>query len=154
MSALVNIDIEVFRRWAEQRGVSFSTFTDLSQRPEVLAQIQQEMERVNKVLPEGARVLRFANLPKELDADEGELTRTRKLKREVVAQRYGALIDALYNGAGEVALDIAVKYQDGRSAALKAVVAIAGQMPDAAGPAAAAAPAAGPASTENQRIAA
>lgn len=151
VSALINIDMEVFSRWAEQRGLSFSTFTDLSQRPEVIAQIEQEVERVNKALPEGARVLRFANLPKELDADEGELTRTRKLKREVVAQRYSALIDALYDGASEVALDIAVRYQDGRTAALKAVVAIAGRPLESATPASAAA---ATAPDEKQRIAA
>jgi long-chain acyl-CoA synthetase len=96
VSALVNIDGEVFARWAEQQGLSFTTFTDLSQRPEVVACVAAEIERVNRALPEGSRVQRFANLPKELDADEGELTRTRKLKREFIEQRYAALLDGLY----------------------------------------------------------
>lgn len=129
VTALVNIDGDVFSRWAEREGIAFTTFTDLSQRPEVLARVGREIERVNEALPEHSRVLRFANLPKELDADEGELTRTRKLKREVIEERYRAVIDALYGAGDRVLLEVPVRYQDGRSGVLRAEVRIA----DAAG---------------------
>lgn len=126
VSALVNIDIEVFARWAEREGIAFTTFTDLSQRPEVLEQVGQEIARVNAALPERSRVQRFANLPKELDPDEGELTRTRKLKREVIEERYQALVQGLYGTAASVQLEVPVRYQDGRSGVLHAEVRLAG----------------------------
>lgn len=126
VTALINIDGEVFARWAERKGLSFTTFTDLSQRPEVLARVGEEIARVNRALPEHARVLRFANLPKELDADEGELTRTRKLKREFIEERYRPLIDAMYGPADQVALEVPVRYQDGRSSVLRAEVRLGG----------------------------
>ncbi len=122
VTALVNIDGDVFGRWAERHGVSFTTFTDLSQRPEVLAQVAAEIARVNRALPEPVRLTRFVNLPKELDADEGELTRTRKLKRDFIAQRYGVLIDAMYDGLDRATIEIPVRYQDGRSGLLRADV--------------------------------
>jgi long-chain acyl-CoA synthetase len=129
VAALVNIDGDVFARWAEHHGVGFTTFTDLSQQPEVLRQVQREIESVNRHLPEAARVRRFANLPKELDADEGELTRTRKLKREFVEQRYAMLIDGLYRRVEVVAVQIPVRYQDGRTGVLRADVRLAGELP-------------------------
>jgi long-chain acyl-CoA synthetase len=118
VTALVNIDDVVFSRWAEQRNIAFTTFSDLSQRAEVVDQVAAEIRAVNAVLPPDARVARFANLPKELDADEGELTRTRKLKREFVEQRYSAVIEALYGGAAHLDVEIPVRYQDGRSGTL------------------------------------
>lgn len=126
VSALVNIDIEVLSGWAEREGIAFTTFADLSQRPEVLQRIGLEIERVNEALPERSRVLRYANLPKDLDADEGELTRTRKLKREAIEQRYQALVDALYTSASQVRLEVPVRYQDGRAGVLRAEVQLGG----------------------------
>lgn len=122
VTALVNIDGDVFGRWAERNGVSFTTFTDLSQRPEVLAQVAREIALVNRTLPEPARLIRFVNLPKELDADEGELTRTRKLKRDFIQQRYGVLIDAMYADLPGATIEIPVRYQDGRTGLLRADV--------------------------------
>jgi long-chain acyl-CoA synthetase len=124
IGALINIDMSVVSRWAEDRKVNFSTFTDLSQKQEVAELIQSEIARVNTFLPEHARIRRFANFPKELDPDEGELTRTRKLRREFLAERYSSMIEALYAGDREVQLNIAVTYQDGRSGKLAARVAI------------------------------
>lgn len=124
IGALINIDMSVVSRWAEDRNIGFSTFTDLSQKPEVAALIGEEIARVNSFLPEHARVQRFANFPKELDPDEGELTRTRKLRRDFLGQRYGALIEGLYGDGSEVALEIPVTYQDGRQGTLAARVAI------------------------------
>ena len=124
VAALVNIDMEVVGRWAEERNIGFSTFTDLSQRAEVREQIRVEIARINALLPEHARVVRFANFPKELDPDEGELTRSRKLRREFLEQRYASLIDGLYEGAVQVAISVPVTYQDGRKGTLNATVAV------------------------------
>jgi long-chain acyl-CoA synthetase len=124
VGALINIDMAVLSRWAEEKRIGFSTFTDLSQRPEIAALLRQEIERVNQFLPAQARVRRFANFPKELDPDEGELTRSRKLRREFLEQRYGALIDGLYAGEAAVDVEIPVTYQDGRSSLFKARVGI------------------------------
>jgi long-chain acyl-CoA synthetase len=114
VSALINIDMDVLSRWAEEHNIGFSTYTDLSQKPPVLELIRKEISRINSLLPEGSRVVRFANFPKELDPDEGELTRSRKLRRSFLEQRYSDLIDAIYSGAPEADLEIAVTYQDGR----------------------------------------
>jgi len=124
IGALINIDMEVVSRWAEDRNISFSTFTDLSQKPEVAALIRDEIARVNQFLPETSRVQRFANFPKELDPDEGELTRTRKLRREFLNERYKALIEGIYGSDTAVQLEIPVTYQDGRRSMLSAVVTI------------------------------
>jgi len=119
VTALVNIDEVVFSRWAEQRNLGFTTFADLSQRQEVVDQVAAEIRAVNAALSPAAQVLRFANLPKELDADEGELTRTRKLKREFIEERYRNGVEALYGGAAQVDTAIPVRYQDGRSGTLR-----------------------------------
>jgi long-chain acyl-CoA synthetase len=122
VAALINIDMAVLSRWAEEKRIGFSTFTDLSQRPEIAALLSQEIARVNQFLPEHARVRRFANFPKELDPDEGELTRSRKLRREFLEERYEALISGLYDGSSEVRIDIPVTYQDGRRSNFEALV--------------------------------
>ena len=124
VAALINIDMDVVSRWAEDKRIGFSTFTDLSQKSEVAALLRQEIARVNTFLPVHARVRRFANFPKELDPDEGELTRSRKLRREFLLERYGALIEGLYNRAQEVQIEIPVTYQDGRRSQFKARVLI------------------------------
>ncbi|WP_291114692.1 AMP-binding protein [Hydrogenophaga sp.] len=122
VAALINIDMAVLSRWAEDKRIGFSTFTDLSQRPEIAVLIGQEIARVNQFLPVHARVKRFANFPKELDPDEGELTRSRKLRREFLEERYSALIQGLYDGSREVRIDIPVTYQDGRRSNFNAKV--------------------------------
>lgn len=122
VSALINIDMEVLGRWAEENKISFSTYTDLSQKPEILDLIKGEVARINALLPEGSRVARFANFPKELDPDEGELTRSRKLRRAFLEERYAKLVEAIYGGDDQTDLEIAVTYQDGRQGALKAKV--------------------------------
>ena len=124
VAALINIDMEVVGRWAEERNIGFSTFTDLSQRPEVRELIRGEIARINAFLPEQARVLRFANFPKELDPDEGELTRSRKLRRDFLEERYARLIDGLYAGEDVITITVPVTYQDGRKGVLNANVAV------------------------------
>lgn len=122
VGALINIDMEVLSRWAEENNISFSTYTDLSQKTEVLELIKGEVARINALLPEGSRVVRFANFPKELDPDEGELTRSRKLRRAFLEDRYAKLVEAIYGGAEKISLEIAVTYQDGRQGMLRAEV--------------------------------
>ena len=122
VSALINIDMEVLGRWAEENKINFSTYTDLSQKPEILDLIKGEVARINELLPDGSRVARFANFPKELDPDEGELTRSRKLRRAFLEERYAKLVEAIYGGDDKTDLEIAVTYQDGRQGVLKATV--------------------------------
>jgi long-chain acyl-CoA synthetase len=122
VGALINIDMEVLSRWAEENNISFSTYTDLSQKPEILDLIKGEITRINALLPEGSHVARFANFPKELDPDEGELTRSRKLRRGFLEERYADLVAAIYSGADKADLKIAVTYQDDRQGTLEAKV--------------------------------
>ncbi|HEY6001640.1 MAG TPA: AMP-binding protein [Anaeromyxobacter sp.] len=118
LGVIVNIDFESIGKWAEARALSYTTFADLSQKEEVGELIRGDVDRVNQVLPPPARVQRFALLPKEFDVDEGEMTRTRKLKRQFLAVRYGELIEALYDGKAEVPMVTEVRYRDGRRAKL------------------------------------
>lgn len=124
VSALINIDSETVGRWAEKRGIAYSTFPDLSQKEKVLGLIKGEIDKVNRSLPAESRVLRFANLPKELDPDESELTRTRKLRRSFLEERFGGLIDSIYQGKAEFATEVPVKYRDGREGKVKTDVGI------------------------------
>lgn len=112
--AIINIDFAMVGKWAERHRIPYTTFVDLSQKKEVAELIQQDLVRVNNYLPEGARVKKFVLLHKEFDPDEAELTRTRKLRREFMEQRYKELIDAMYNGADSVTVQASVTYRDGR----------------------------------------
>lgn len=118
LSVIVNMDFESVGQWAEAHGVAYTTFADLSQKEEVGELVRGDLARVNAVLPPPSRIQRFVLLPKEFDVDEGELTRTRKLKRQFLASRYGALIEAIYEGSAEVPMVTEVKYRDGRRATL------------------------------------
>lgn len=125
VAALINIDFEHVGRWAERRGLVYTTFVDLAQKPEVYALIQDQVANVNRTLPPPARVRRFVLLHKEFDADEGELTRTRKLRRAPLNERYREMIDALYNGAENVHVRAAVKYRDGREGVIETTLRLA-----------------------------
>ena len=122
VSVLVNIDIENVGRYAEAHGIVYTTFTDLSQKEEVIKLIEKEIKKINRTLPEYSRIKRFVNLHKEFDADEAELTRTRKLRRTFVEDRYKDLIDALYSGHKELAVETSVTYRDGRTGVIKTVI--------------------------------
>jgi long-chain acyl-CoA synthetase len=114
VSAILNVDPNVVRRWAEHQGVDFATFVDLSQKKEIAELIAEDLVGVNRELPESARVKRFVLLHKEFDPDEAELTRTRKLRRRFIEQRYQDLIDAIYNGTTTVDVQAMITYRDGR----------------------------------------
>lgn len=122
VAALVNIDATTLGRWAEQRGVAFTTFADLSQNERIRDLIRDELRALNQLLPQGSQIARFVNFPKELDPDEDELTRTRKLRRKHLEQKYADFIAAIYDGRSAVEADIPIKYQDGRVGRLTAVV--------------------------------
>lgn len=124
VTAVVSIDMENVGNWAKKRGMSYTTIQDLSQRPEVYSLVKREIETICKRFPSNIRIKRFAILIKRLHPDDGELTRTKKLRRAFVNERYKALIDELYTGNKSHDLDIEIRYEDGRSAAFRGVVAI------------------------------
>ena len=113
LSAIVCIDREPVGHWAEQRGISYMSYADLSQRPEVIDLVAQAMARVNATLPEALKLRHFVSLHKEFDPDDGEITRTRKLRRNVVEARYEPIIDAIYGGHSSVAMKAQVVYETG-----------------------------------------
>ncbi|MBU2549313.1 MAG: AMP-binding protein [Proteobacteria bacterium] len=122
VSALVNIDIENVGRYAEANKIAYTTYTDLSQKPDVIELVRDEILKINRSLPDHARIKRFVNMHKEFDADEAELTRTRKLRRGFVEERYGELIGALYGKDSEITIEAAVTYRDGRSGVITTAV--------------------------------
>ena len=124
VAALINIDIGSVGKWADKQSVVYAGFTDLSGKPAVYELIASEIDRVNAGLPEALRIRRFLCLHKELDPDDAELTRTRKLRRRLIGERYAVLIDALYDGTGEVKARITVTYEDGRVTETEALVPI------------------------------
>jgi long-chain acyl-CoA synthetase len=111
---IINIDFESIGKWAESNRLTYTTFVDLSQKNEVGNLIRNDLQRVNNTLPKGSKVRKFVLLHKEFDADEGELTRTRKLKRQFLQVRYKDLIDAVYEDKKEIPIVTEVKYRDGR----------------------------------------
>ena len=114
VSAILNIDFAMVGKWAERNRIPYTTFVDLSQKEEVANLVQKDLVRVNSYLPEAARVRRFVLLHKEFDADEAELTRTRKLRREFMETRYKELIEAIYQDGKEINVRAPVTYRDGR----------------------------------------
>ncbi|MGE4263531.1 MAG: long-chain fatty acid--CoA ligase, partial [Desulfovibrio sp.] len=114
VTAILCIDQNIVGHWAEGRMITFTTYQDLSAKEQVYALVKDEIERINASLPEATRIRRFALLYKELDADDGELTRTRKVRRGTISERYGALIEALYTDACAMTLEMEIQYQDGR----------------------------------------
>lgn len=119
LTAMLCIDMGVVGKWAEKNRLSYTTYTDLSAKPEVYDLLIKEVEKVNLTLPEAARIAKFVLLYKELDADDEELTRTRKVRRAFVEQRYAQVIDALYGEASEVPIDTTIKFQDGKTTRIR-----------------------------------
>jgi long-chain acyl-CoA synthetase len=124
VSAVIIINYDHVSRWAGQKRVAYTSFTELSQAPEVYELVKQAIERVNRTLPAGSRVKKYVNLHKEFDPDEGELTRNRKLRRAFLAERYRELIDAIYGDQTAVPLEVQVGYHDGRMATQKITIKI------------------------------
>jgi long-chain acyl-CoA synthetase len=113
LAAMICIRYSIISKWAEKNRISFTTYTDLSSRPEVYALLRKEVEAVNATLPPAQRISRFLLLYKELDADDGELTRTRKVRRSVINEKYADIIDAIYGGKSDIPVDTVIRFQDG-----------------------------------------
>ncbi|MCY4009636.1 MAG: AMP-binding protein [Anaerolineaceae bacterium] len=118
VGAIINIDPDNVARWAEKRRIPFTTFVDLSQRREVYELVQRDLAEVNETLPEAARIRRYIILHKAFDADEAELTRTRKLRRNLLVQKYAELIESMYRGDAAFHVRAEVQYRDGRKSTL------------------------------------
>lgn len=124
-AAFINIDIEAVGNWAERRGLAYSGYTDLAAQDAVYELVRDCVEQVNESLSadsrlSGSQISRFLVLHKELDADDGELTRTRKVRRRFIAERYAPLVDALYSEASRGVIETEVRFEDGRSGRLSA----------------------------------
>jgi long-chain acyl-CoA synthetase len=125
--AFVNIDMEAVGNWAERRNLPYAGYTDLAAKPEVLEMVRACVEKVNAdlaadALLAGSQISRFLVLHKELDADDGELTRTRKVRRGYIGEKYQVLVDALYGGKAEQFIETAVKFEDGRAGSVSATL--------------------------------
>jgi long-chain acyl-CoA synthetase len=123
-SAILIIDYESVGRWAGEKRVAYTTFTELSQRPEVYQLVKQDIDRVNQALPPGTKIRKYVNLHKEFDPDEAELTRNRKLRKAFMQERYRELINAIYSNKTEVPVETQVRYRDGRMGTIKTTLSI------------------------------
>jgi len=129
VAAFINIDLEAVGDWAERNGVSYSGYTDLAGQSGVYDLIQKNIAEVNKGLAfdselSSSQIRRFLILHKELDADDGELTRTRKIRRSVIAERYDDLINALYSDSDHISVEAKMTFEDGRTGVIRADLAI------------------------------
>ena len=113
LAAMICIRYSIISKWAEKNRIAFTTYTDLASRGEVYALLQKEVETVNATLPPAQRIVRFLLLYKELDADDGELTRTRKVRRGVINEKYGDIIEAIYRSERTIPVDTTIRFQDG-----------------------------------------
>jgi long-chain acyl-CoA synthetase len=122
VAAMVAIDMSTVGNWAERNGIPYTSYMDLAQKAEVRALVREEIRKCNATLPESTRIRRFLLLTKDLDADDAEMTRTRKVRRRYVAEKYAPVIEAFYGGGEEVELQTTVTYEDGRQASLQSRV--------------------------------
>jgi long-chain acyl-CoA synthetase len=125
VAVFIDIDYGAVANWAERRHIAFTSYTDLAQKPEIYDLIYDAILRVNKSLSEDAKlknsqIKRYLLLHKELNPDDGEITRTRKVRRMFVAEKYGNLIEALYSDRDTVAVEATITYEDGRTTTMKA----------------------------------
>jgi len=128
-TAFVNIDLTAVGSWAERNNVAYASYQELAGHPEVYSAIAEHLEEVNKSVAQdemlsGCQINRFLILHKELDADDGELTRTRKVRRKIIGEKYADLIDALYSGKSEIYTETEVTYEDGRKGSISATLEI------------------------------
>jgi len=119
VTAVMCIDYNVVGKWADERKLNYTSYQELSQKPEVYKLVKEQIVQANKDLPEVARIKKFVNLFKVFDADDDELTRTSKLRRAFVEQRYKSIVDALYQDTNVVHMDTTITYEDGRQQRIK-----------------------------------
>jgi long-chain acyl-CoA synthetase len=128
-TAFINIDLSAVGNWAERNNIAYASYQELAQHPQVYATIQNHIEEVNRSLADdpmlsGCQIHRFLILHKELDADDGELTRTRKVRRKVIGEKFADLVAALYDGSTSIYTETEVTYEDGRKGSIKATLEI------------------------------
>lgn len=124
LGAIVCIDIEAVGHWAEQRSLAYSSYADLSQRPETRELVRGVLRSMDAVSTDGLRIRSFVNLHKDFDPDDGEITRTRKLRRALIEDRYGPIIEAIYGDAKEVEFEARVTYESGEVGVMKRTLAV------------------------------
>ena len=124
VAAMIAIDLTTSGNWAERRNLAYTSFQDLSAKPELRELIREEIKKCNASLPAASRIGRFLLLNKEFDPDDNEITRTRKIRRRFVAEKYAAVVEAFYSGAREVELATEITYEDGRKATLNSTITI------------------------------
>jgi long-chain acyl-CoA synthetase len=124
LAAMICIRFSIVSKWAEKKRIAFTTYTDLASRPEVHALIREEVETVNATLSPGQRIAKFLLLYKELDADDGELTRTRKVRRNVIGEKYSDIVAAIYAGRPEIDIDTLLRFQDGTTQRVQTTLAV------------------------------
>jgi len=132
VTTMVCIDYKHVGKWAEDHRISYTTYSDLAAKPEVYELIEHEVVRVNATLPEKARIEKFLLLYKELDPDDEELTRTKKIRRAFINEKYAKEIAALYSDAGEIPIEAVIRYQDGKTATLRTNLIIRTMKPESA----------------------
>nr|MBC8459192.1 AMP-binding protein [Deltaproteobacteria bacterium] len=119
VTAVMCIDYSVVGKWADENKLNYTSYPELSQDPKVYDLIQKQIEQANKDLPESAKIRKFVNLFKAFDADDDELTRTSKLRRGFMEDRYKGIIETLYKEKDNVQLDMTIAYEDGRTQRIK-----------------------------------
>jgi long-chain acyl-CoA synthetase len=130
LAAMICIRYSIISKWAEKKRISFTTYTDLASRPEVYALLRKEVETVNATLPPAQRIAKFMLLYKELDADDGELTRTRKVRRSVINEKYADIINAIYGDKSDIDIDTVIRFQDGTTQRIRTTLAVVDLMRD------------------------
>jgi long-chain acyl-CoA synthetase len=133
LAAMVCIRYSIVSKWAEKNRISFTTYTDLSSRKEIYDLVFDEIAAINETLPEAQRIRKFVLLYKELDPDDGELTRTRKVRRSVIAEKYEEIIDTIYSDQDHVDIDTMITFQDGTKQRIQTTIAVRriGDVPEA-----------------------
>jgi long-chain acyl-CoA synthetase len=124
LAAMICIRFPIVSKWAERHRIAFTTYSDLAARPQVLELLRGEVARVNATLPPAQRLRDFVLLYKELDADDEELTRTRKVRRGVIAEKYGGIIAAIYRGEDAIPVDTTIAFQDGTKQRIRTTLAV------------------------------
>jgi long-chain acyl-CoA synthetase len=131
LAAMICIRFPIVSKWAEKKRIAFTNYADLAARPEVADLLRAEVERVNASLPDFQRIAKFLLLYKELDADDGELTRTRKVRRSVTAEKYAAIIDAIFAGQERIGIDTTIVFQDGGRQRIRTTLTVISLLPPA-----------------------
>src|SRR6202035_2586061 len=124
LAAMLCIRLSIVSKWAEKNRITVTTYNDLYARDEIYALLQHEVEAVSATLPPAQRISRFLLLYKELDADDGELTRTRKVRRSVINEKYADIIESIYTGEHTIPIDTVIRFQDGTTQRIRTTLTV------------------------------